>query len=130
MVSAHIQCGTQCRRTRRRAGPGGAGRPGGPATTVSGGQAVHARAVRTGAGAFATFVVVAQRLNFTGAAQELGYVQSSVTAHIKALERDLGMPLFDRLGRRVVLTDAGRELRNHARTLTRLARAEFSNVPA
>lgn len=65
----------------------------------------------------ATFVVVARRLSFTRAAEELGYVQSSVTAHIKALETDLGVPLFERLGRRVTLTDAGRELRGHAQTL-------------
>jgi len=35
-------------------------------------------------------------------------VQSNVTAQIKALEEELGRPLFDRLGRRVALTDAGR----------------------
>lgn len=49
-------------------------------------------------------------MSFTRAAAELGYVQSNVTAQVKALERELGAPLFDRLGRRVVLTDAGRRL--------------------
>jgi DNA-binding transcriptional LysR family regulator len=37
----------------------------------------------------------------------LGYVQSSVSAHVSALEQELGVPLFDRLGRRIALTDAG-----------------------
>ncbi|WP_206503422.1 LysR family transcriptional regulator [Streptomyces chrestomyceticus] len=64
-----------------------------------------------------TFLAVARHLSFTRAAQELGYVQSSVTAQIKALEKDLGTRLFERLGRRVTLTEAGRELRGHARRM-------------
>ncbi|MEE1943187.1 LysR family transcriptional regulator [Streptomyces sp. TRM 70361] len=64
-----------------------------------------------------TFLAVARELSFTRAARDLGYVQSSVTAHVKALETDLGVPLFERLGRRVALTDAGRELRPRARHL-------------
>lgn len=64
-----------------------------------------------------TFLVVARHLHFTRAARELGYVQSSVTAHVKALEAELGVALFERLGRRVVLTDSGRELCAHARVL-------------
>ena len=68
-----------------------------------------------------TFLAVARHLSFTRAAQELGYVQSSVTAQVKALENDLGVPLFARLGRRVVLTDAGRELLPHAQQLTHRA---------
>ena len=61
-----------------------------------------------------TFRTVARTLSFTRAAAELGYVQSNVTAQVKALERDLGVPLFDRLGRTVVLTDAGRTLLRYA----------------
>ncbi|MFD0901828.1 LysR family transcriptional regulator [Actinomadura sediminis] len=64
-----------------------------------------------------TFLAVARRLSFTQAAQELGYVQSAVTAQIKSLETDLGVPLFERLGRRIALTDAGTELRRHAQFL-------------
>jgi DNA-binding transcriptional LysR family regulator len=47
-------------------------------------------------------------LNFTRTAEKVHTVQSNVTAQIKALEEELGIPLFDRLGRRVTLTDAGR----------------------
>ena len=61
-----------------------------------------------------TFRAVARNLSFTRAATELGYVQSAVTAHVKALEAELGVRLFDRLGRRVALTNAGRELLGHA----------------
>ncbi|MER5886684.1 LysR family transcriptional regulator [Streptomyces sp. NPDC001941] len=78
----------------------------------------------------ATFDVVARHLSFTRAAQELGYVQSSVTAHIKALERDLGVRLFERLGRRVVLTEAGLALRTHARTLLHCAEQATEAVRA
>ncbi len=61
-----------------------------------------------------TFRAVAVNRSFTRAANELGYVQSAITSHVKALEADLGVRLFDRLGRRVVLTDAGSELLAYA----------------
>ena len=54
------------------------------------------------------FCMLAQELSFTRTAEKVNTVQSNVTAQIKALEEELGMPLFDRLGRRVTLTDAGR----------------------
>jgi DNA-binding transcriptional LysR family regulator len=54
------------------------------------------------------FRVLAEELNFTRTAEKVHTVQSNVTAQIKALEEELGGPLFDRLGRRVTLTDAGR----------------------
>jgi DNA-binding transcriptional LysR family regulator len=53
------------------------------------------------------FRVLAEELNFTRTAERVNTVQSNVTAQIKALEDELGVPLFDRLGRRVTLTDAG-----------------------
>lgn len=54
------------------------------------------------------FRTLAEELNFTRTAEKVHTVQSNVTAQIKALEEELGVPLFDRLGRRVTLTDAGR----------------------
>ena len=54
------------------------------------------------------FRTLAEELKFTRTAEKVNTVQSNVTAQIKALEEELGIPLFDRLGRRVTLTDAGR----------------------
>lgn len=68
-----------------------------------------------------TFLAVARRMSFTRAAHDLGYVQSSVTAHVKTLEKDLGLPLFERLGRRIVLTRAGHELLPHAQCMLQQA---------
>lgn len=53
------------------------------------------------------FRILAKELNFTRTADLVHTVQSNVTAQIKALEEELGVPLFDRLGRKVMLTDAG-----------------------
>ncbi len=57
-----------------------------------------------------TFQTVAQMLSFNRAAEILNYAQSTVSAQIKALEEEFGKPLFDRLGKRIVLTEAGRIL--------------------
>jgi DNA-binding transcriptional LysR family regulator len=61
-----------------------------------------------------TFRVVARTLNFTRAAAELHYAQSSVTEQIQALEAELGSKLFDRTARRLTLTAAGERLVGYA----------------
>lgn len=71
---------------------------------------------------------MAENLSFTRAAGELGYVQSSVTAQIQGLEKELGVPLFDRVGRRVTLTDAGRRLLGPAETMLELEEEARSAV--
>lgn len=53
------------------------------------------------------FHAVAGLLNFTRAAEELHLTQPGISKHVKALEEYYGTPLFDRLGKRVVLTQAG-----------------------
>jgi len=68
-----------------------------------------------------TFRTVAAELSFTRAAARLGYVQSAVTSHIKALEDEFGVRLFDRLGRRIVLTHAGSQLLDYAGKILQLA---------
>ncbi|UXY32693.1 LysR family transcriptional regulator [Streptomyces sp. HUAS TT20] len=68
-----------------------------------------------------TFEKVATALSFTRAAAELKYAQSSVTGQIRALESDLGAELFDRLGSRIRLTEAGERLLPYARRMIELA---------
>lgn len=60
------------------------------------------------------FSALADELNFTRTAVRVNTVQSNVTAQIKALEDELGTPLFDRLARKVVLTEAGRRFLPYA----------------
>ena len=67
------------------------------------------------------FREVARHASFSQAAARLGYVQSTISTQIQSLERDLGAPLFDRLGRSVSLTDAGRALLPHAERMLELA---------
>ena len=68
-----------------------------------------------------TFAIVAKVLSFTRAAEQLSYSQSNVTSQIQALEREFGMPLFERLGRRVVLSEAGARFLPYAERLVQLA---------
>lgn len=68
-----------------------------------------------------TFLAVAAGLSFRKAAEALHYAPSTVTAQIRALEDDLGAPLFERTGRRVLLTDHGRRLLPRARRIAEMA---------
>lgn len=52
-------------------------------------------------------VAVARRLSFTAAAEDLTLAQPALSQQIAALERELGVRLFERTNRRVALTDAG-----------------------
>ncbi len=59
------------------------------------------------------FAAAARHLSFTKAAEELGYVQSNVTAQIKQLEEELEVRLFDRIGRQLYLTAEGKKFEIH-----------------
>ncbi|MBC8339776.1 MAG: transcriptional regulator GcvA [Rhodospirillales bacterium] len=56
------------------------------------------------------FEAAARHLNFTRAAEELNVTQAAVSHQIKGLEERLGQPLFRRLNRKLLLTDAGQTL--------------------
>ena len=75
-----------------------------------------------------TFRMVATTGSFTQAAQALNYAQSSVTAQIQALETDLGIQLFHRLPRKVILTEAGQRLLRSADPLLDMAEQARSAV--
>src|SRR6185436_11767632 len=60
------------------------------------------------------FCALARTGSFTQTARELHLTQSAVSHSMKALERDIGCRLLDRLGKKVVLTQAGEQLLHHA----------------
>ncbi|REL35865.1 LysR family transcriptional regulator [Thalassotalea euphylliae] len=79
-----------------------------------------------------TFQCAARTLNFSEAAEQLGYVQSAVTNQIKALESELNVQLFVRNGRGVALSQSGLQLFDYTQKLFSLrdeARAAVQNVP-
>ena len=55
-----------------------------------------------------TFLAVAERQHVSEAAEALGISQGSVSTVVHRLEKRLGLPLFQRVGRNVRLTDVGR----------------------
>ena len=63
------------------------------------------------------FEKVANHLNYSRAAEELYLSQPAVSMQIKQLEGHIGLPLFEQMGKKVFLTEAGRELFHYARTI-------------
>ena len=61
-----------------------------------------------------TFIRAAELGSFTKAAEELNYVQSTVTMQIQQLEKELGYPLFDRIGNKLSITGLGLEFLQYA----------------
>src|SRR6478609_6579979 len=68
------------------------------------------------------FTAVADRMSFSRAAEDLHLTQPAISAQIKALEGHAGLPLFERIGRRLQLTAAGDELVTYARRIAALFR--------
>ncbi|WP_139787039.1 LysR family transcriptional regulator, partial [Cohnella massiliensis] len=64
-------------------------------------------------------LAVCEELHFTKAAEKLGISQPTLSLQIKTMEDELQVPLFDRVGKKIVLTQAGLLLREHARQLVR-----------
>ncbi|WP_419615278.1 LysR family transcriptional regulator, partial [Thiolapillus sp.] len=68
-------------------------------------------------GSLRTFVAVADSGSFSAAAQQLYLTQPAVSKRLAALEAELNIRLFDRIGRNVRLTHAGEELLPKAREI-------------
>ncbi|MBI9089989.1 MAG: LysR family transcriptional regulator [Desulfobacterium sp.] len=66
---------------------------------------------------FKTFKAIVDLGSFIKAAGELNYAQSSVTSHVQAMETFYGQPLFDRIGKRVVINTFGKAVYHQALTL-------------
>lgn len=67
-----------------------------------------------------TFLIIVNHNNFTRAAEELGYAQSTVTTQIKKLEEHFGTQLFERIGRNIFLTEYGKKLLPIAKEMCQL----------
>lgn len=67
------------------------------------------------------FLATVETGSLSAAARELGLTQPTVGRQVAALEQDLGVLLFERIGRSLSLTDAGRELFQSARSMSEAA---------
>src|SRR3990167_1102842 len=55
------------------------------------------------------FEKAASHLNYSRAAEELYLSQPGVSMQIKQLEENIGLPLFEQMGKKIFLTEAGRD---------------------
>jgi DNA-binding transcriptional LysR family regulator len=60
---------------------------------------------------------VARNLSFTKAADELHLTQPAVSMQIKQIQESIGLPLFEQIGKKVFLTEAGHEMYNYCRSI-------------
>ncbi|OPA02050.1 LysR family transcriptional regulator [Bacillus cereus] len=60
------------------------------------------------------FMALCQELHFTRTAEKLGIAQPSLSQQIRLLEHEIGTPLFDRVGKRTSITEAGKTLLHHS----------------
>jgi len=64
------------------------------------------------------FEAVARHLSFTRASEELHLTQPAVSMQVKQLEDVVGVPLFEQVGKRIFLTDAGQEMSRYAHLIS------------
>jgi DNA-binding transcriptional LysR family regulator len=68
-----------------------------------------------------TFSKITQLKSFLNAAEDLGYAQSTITTQIQLLEKELGIKLFERIGRNMELTSKGMVFLEYAEKIINLA---------
>lgn len=76
------------------------------------------------------FATVARHLSFSAAAKELHLTQPAVSMQVRQLEQAAGLPLFEQVGRRIALTEAGRELTRYAVSMFELLREADEQLQA
>src|SRR3954469_13242281 len=77
------------------------------------------------------FVAIAETRTFTAGARMMNVTQAAISMQIRQLEDEVGLPLFTRTPRRVILTEAGERLLDRARKILRehdTALAEIAEV--
>ncbi|MEN0000944.1 MAG: LysR family transcriptional regulator, partial [Pseudomonadota bacterium] len=67
------------------------------------------------------FLKTAETGSLSAAARDLGLTQPTLSRQVKALEQALGVTLFERMGKNLVLTETGRELAARADQMSRTA---------
>ncbi len=75
-----------------------------------------------------TFLMISKLQSFTKAADTLNYAQSSVTTQIKLLEEELGVKLFERIGKNISLTHDGKKLIPYAQQMLKLSTDIKNNI--
>ncbi|MCC8060683.1 MAG: LysR family transcriptional regulator [Clostridiales bacterium] len=73
-----------------------------------------------------TFTKVAEAQSLSGAAKQLGYAQSTVTMQMQQLEQEIGAPLYERVGKRIRITQAGEALLRYAVPIIQLSEEALS----
>lgn len=63
------------------------------------------------------FEAVARHLSYSRASESLHLTQPGVSTQIRQLEETIGLPLFEQLGKKIFLTEAGHELRRYSRSI-------------
>jgi LysR family transcriptional regulator, low CO2-responsive transcriptional regulator len=76
------------------------------------------------------FAAVARNLSFTRAARELHLTQPAVSQQVKLLEEEVGLPLFEQIGRKVHLAPAGEELLRYTEQAMELLRQAAESLAA
>lgn len=75
-----------------------------------------------------TLIAIKAAGSFAQAAEQLGYTQPTLTAHIQALEKELQVKLFDRLGHRIRLTREGENFITYAERILKLVDEAIDSV--
>ncbi|MEH7390977.1 LysR family transcriptional regulator [Bacillus sp. JJ1503] len=75
-----------------------------------------------------TFITLSNCLNFTEAAERLYCSQPAVSMQIQSLERDLGFPLFDRIGKKLYLTKQGEQFKPYAEQIINLISSSKEHI--
>lgn len=75
-----------------------------------------------------TFLTVANLSSFKRAGEHLNYAQSSISAQIKVLEEEIGCSLFERNGRSIALSRAGKDLERYARKIVDIEKEALTSA--
>ena len=67
-----------------------------------------------------TFIKLTEFENFSRTAEYLNYSQSTVTIQIQQLEKELGFQLFERIGKKVILTNLGKQFLSEAKEMKKI----------